>query len=540
VARALAAAIAIALLAVSGAGGAGMQTPKRGGTVIVEALEPPCLNVLVSPCNEGPLPVSAVLFGAFAVGPDFSRSPRLVSRVDFTTKPPFTLTYHIRPEARWSDGTPLTARDFLFTYRAKLKHPSSEDDPHKTMVSRVRAVDAKTVRVVLRARFFFWREALFDVVLPRHALRDEDLGKIWSDGIVNPKTGGPIGSGPFLVRAWDRGKTLTLVRNRNYWGPHPAYLDRIVLRFVDVGTPGGPETASRLRNGDTDIAQWQLFSVEALSEFRRVPGIKLRLAPDAPGWEHLDIRIRPGGHPALENKAVRRALAYGINRVAIVRALFGEADGLLQPLDSALYRSTNRSYRPNWRVYRYRPDEARRLLSRAGCRRGADGIYSCAGERLALRFVARGAPERRVRTLQLVQAQLRQAGIAVVPEYASSPSGHDQVLASGDFDVTLFAWFGAGADGGGIKDLYGCGGQQNFTGYCQRLVTRDLDQSDRILDARQRARVLNRADAHLARDVPVIPLFEVPSVAAVRSTVRNFVPKLGDPTWNAEDWWLAR
>jgi oligopeptide transport system substrate-binding protein len=129
--------------------------------------------------------------------------------------------------------------------------------------------------------------------------------------------------------------------------------------------------------------------------------------------------------------------------------------------------------------------------------------------------------------------------VEVTPVYASS-SGHDQVLETGAFDVTLFAWFGPGAEAGGIDGLYGCGGPQNFTGYCQRLVTADLDQSDRILDRAQWARVLNRADVQLAKGVPVIPLFEVPLVAAVRSTVRNYQPGLVNLTWNAENWWLER
>jgi len=536
---ALAAAIAVSLLAVSGAGGSGAQTPKRGGTVVVAALaprEPPCLNVLISPCKEVLLPVFEVLYGAFELGPDYVRRPKLVSHVDFTTKSPFTLTYHIRPEARWSDGTPVTARDFVFTYQARLKYPRTEDDPHKTRVLRVRAVDAKTVRVVLRSRFFFWREALFDVVLPEHALRGEKLERIWSDRIDNPKTGRPIGSGPFLIERWERGKQITLIRNPSYWGPHRAYLDRIVIRFLALAFD--PDVAEVFRKQDADIIQLD-FTEELVSELRRVPGIKLLFPPDAPGWEHLDIRIGPGGHPALKNKLVRRALAFGIDRVAIVQALFGEIGPELRPLDSVIFRSSHRSYRPNWSSYRYRPAEARRLLERARCRRGDGGIYSCAGERLTLRFVARGAPARRVQTLELVQKQLRQAGVEVVPSYTTG-SAHNQVLESGAFDVTLFGWFGPGAEGGGIKDLYGCGAELNYIGYCQRLVTGDLDQSDRILDAGQRARVLNRADAQLAKDVPTIPLYEVRSVGAVRATVRDFVPNNLDPTWKAEDWWLER
>jgi len=526
--------VAAAVVA-SPAAGTPAQTPRVGGTLEVAALtEPPCLSPLVSPCQDGTLPVYGVLEGAFKIGPDLTRHPRLVSHVDFTTKPPFTLTYHIRPEARWSDGTPITAGDFVFTYQARRKFPPlGDDNPYETRIRSVRTIDAKTVKVVLRSRFAFWRD-LFEVVLLRHALRGKDLASIWTDRIDDPRTGRPIASGPFLVERWQRGQQLALVRNPRYWGPHPAYLDRIVVRYSN-----DPAVIADFFRQGVDIGQWQ-FDENLVAALQRVPGIKLILAPDAPGWEHLDIRIGPGGHPALKNKLVRRALAYGIDRVALVRALFGETGASLRPLDSALLRSGNRSYRANWSIYRYRPAEARRLLERAGCRRGGDGIYSCQGERLALRFVSRGAA-RRAQTLDLVQAQLRQAGIQVVPSYATQ-LGHNQVLESGDFDVTLFAWFGSGAEGPGIKGLFGCGGDQNYIGYCQRLVTRDLDQADRILDAGERARVLNRADVQLAKDVPTTPLFEVPSLAAVRSTVRNFTSSFSvtDPTWNAENWWLER
>jgi peptide/nickel transport system substrate-binding protein len=536
---ALAAALAVSLLAVSGAGGASEQTPKRGGVVAIPSVEFPCLNVVVNPCRDAvSVIIPAVLQGAYEIGPGYERRPRLVSHVDFTTTPPFTLTYHIRREARWSDGAPITARDFVFTHHARLEHPRTEDDPHLTRVRRVLPVDAKTVKVVLRSRFFFWREALFDVVLPQHALRGENLEEIWGEGIDNPKTGRPIGSGAFLVGPWERGKQLTLTRNPTYWGPHRAYLDRVVVRFAGATSATSPELADLFRRGDVDIIQRQ-FVEELASALQRVSGARVFYPPDAPGWEHLDIRVGSGGHPALKNKLVRRALAYGIDRVAIVRGVFGGIERTSEPLDSALLRSSSPSYRPNWNGYRYRPQEARRLLARAGCRRGADGIHLCAGQPLSLRFVSRGAA-RRAQTLELVQAQLGRIGVEVVPLYATQ-QGHDQVLASGAFDVTLFAWFGPGAEDGSMKQIFGCGGSQNFMGYCQRLVTRDLDQSDRILHEGRRARVLNRADAQIARDLPTIPLFELPLVVAVRSSIRNFTPAgFVAPLWNAEDWWLDR
>ena len=118
-ARALAAVIAVALLAVSGAGGAGVQTPKRGGTLVYARparTEPTCLNPII--CNGwiGDPALTQVLEGAYETGPDLVERPNLVSGVDIGRNP-FTLTYHIRPEAHWSDDAPVTASDFQFTQR---------------------------------------------------------------------------------------------------------------------------------------------------------------------------------------------------------------------------------------------------------------------------------------------------------------------------------------------------------------------------------------------------------------------------------------
>jgi hypothetical protein len=86
-----------------------------------------------------------------------------------------------------------------------------------------------------------------------------------------------------------------------------------------------------------------------------------------------------------------------------------------------------------------------------------------------------------------------------------------------------------------------CGGRQNWTGYCQRLVDRDLDEAGRVLDADLHARVLHRLDARVALDVPLIPLFHRPLIGAARATIRGYAPSgTLDPLAGVENWWLAR
>ena len=418
---ALAAALVVSLLAVSGAGGSGTQTPKRGGTVVASRPELPCLNPFACAVGDIDQGLTQVLEGAFEVGPDLVARPNLVSGVSIDRKP-FTLTYHVRPEAWWSDGVPVSASDFLFTHESyvTLETPAFDVRDFYGKVRRARVLDAKTFRIELREPFADWQD-LYPIVLPRHALAGEDLTKVWIDRIDNPKTGAPIGSGPFLVGRLERGKQLTLVRNPRYWGPHTAYLDRFVFRFnLDPRDPLGP-----LRRGELDFtlgAGTAFISEEVAREIVQVPGWRVAAWP-APAMEHLVFRVRDGGHPALRNKLVRQALAFGIDRVAIARAILGEAAvRARRPLDSTVFLPGEPYYRPNWSGYRYEPARARRLLEQAGCRRGSDAIYSCDGERLRLRFVTTAGTPVREQVLQLAQAHLRRVGVEVVLAFAS-PSG---------------------------------------------------------------------------------------------------------------------
>jgi peptide/nickel transport system substrate-binding protein len=530
-ALALTAALVAGIVIVKTSAGSSAQTPKRGGTVVIALrVEPTCLNVVLPQCLKWPL--YQVLEGAFETADDFTYRPSLVSSVDVREEP-FRLTYHIRPSARWSDGTPVTASDFVFTFKAladpKVGYFGARD---YGAIRRIQAVDAKTLRVSFRAPFPEWHE-LFHEVLPRHALSGEDLTRIWRDTIDNPRTGEPLGSGPFLVERLERGRQLTLVRNRRYWGPKPANLDRIVFRFV-------PGDLAALKSGQVDLFLPSTGPDAEGLEAIRQGVIRVLLSPGS-SWEHFAIQLGANGHPALRSRLVRRALAYGVDREAIVRSIYGLIAPRKGPLDSAVLPRQGRYYEPHWNVYRYRPAEARRLLEQAGCRRGSDAVYVCGGRRLSLRFLTTGGWPPRELTLRLVQAQLRKAGVEVVPEYLPPQTLLTTVIEKGDFDVMLFAWApGARMDQG--IGVFSCKGPQNYAGYCNRRVSQDLRRSGLEVEPQRRAALLNRVDTQLARDVPVIPLYQASYGVALRRVLRGVAP--ADPpdylTWNSEDWWLER
>jgi peptide/nickel transport system substrate-binding protein len=540
VARALTLAVALAtsLLAVSGAGGGEVQTPKRGGTVVMSLEEIACLNPFACKLAHDHPVLTQVLEGAFEIGPDLVRRPNLVSHVT-RTREPLTLTYHIRPEARWSDGVLVTASDFQFTHEkvASVERPAFDQRPLYAKIETTRVLGPKTFRIELREPFADWRR-LYSGVLPRHALAGEDVTRVWIDRIDNPKTRTAIGSGPFLVERLERGRELTLVRNPRYWGPHTSYLDRFVFRFnLDPVDPLGP-----LQRNETDVALLvgaAPLTAELAQQVRDLPGWRVAAWP-APAMEHFAFRVGPGGHPALGAKLVRQALAFGIDRDAIARAVLAEAEGRPAILDSSVFLPGEPHYRPNWSRYRYDPARAQRLLQQAGCRRGSQGVHSCAGLPLRLRLVTTTGNALRERIARLVQAQLRRAGVEVLPEYAPLAPFFGQVLPRGEFDIALFRFLGL--SGGSVLPYALCGNVQNFAGFCSRLLTRDAQQVDVIVDPKQRALVLNAADAKLARAVPALPVVQPLERAALRRTLRGVIRggTATELTQNSEDWWLER
>ena len=319
----------------------------------------------------------------------------------------------------------VSSADFGFTYRtfSTVREPAEEGTRELyAKIRRFRELDPKTFVIELREPFADWR-AFFDVVLPRHALTGENITAIWRNRIDNPKTGRPIGNGPFLVSRLETGRRLILIRNPNYWGPHTAHLDRQItaLPEYDPADPLGPLRRNEIDFTATPPGFPGQLTAELAAEARRIPGWRV-VAWSSLSKEHLVFRVDRGGHPALRNKA--RPAGTCVRDRPGGRSRAGSMRISVRARGRSTARSfspTSRSYRPNWSVYRYDPGRARRLLEQAGCRRGADAVYSCAGERMRLRFFTTAGNAGASWRLRLMRTQLRRAGVEIEPVYAPRP-----------------------------------------------------------------------------------------------------------------------
>jgi peptide/nickel transport system substrate-binding protein len=531
----------LAALAIVTSGSASPASKAASGTVVFGADQEPGIlntNIIGGDVFWGGQVVSPVLATTYRVFPDFTFRPELIAKAT-TTKRPFSVTYYIKKNAKWNDGKPITAGDYEFTRKTVM-------DPNVKILSTIgyedivktKIINSKTVKFTFKKPFAGWK-TLFGQPLPSHALKGEDFNKVWLNDLNNPKTNKPISDGPFYLpsNGWQRGRQLTLLRNPRYWGPK-AKLAKLVYRFL----PDTNTTAEQIRGGEVDVIypQPQLFLVP----LRHQRGLRTQVGR-GPSFEHVDFNIgyRGKGDPLLRNLWMRQAIGYGMNRRALVDALYTKTDiapGL--PVMNDLFITTqSRYYKANWKFLGFNKTKAENLLKSHGCNKGGDGIYSCGGRRASFNFVWKSGNQLRQLTFEALQAQLKQIGIEIKAD--DSPNALTQRLPNGDFDIILYAWIG-NPDISGLDSIYGCRNdatneaQQNNTGHCNKRADKLLKQANQIFNTAQQAKVTNQAFALIAKDLPTIPLFQKPTYLIYKSKLKGLKenPTNEGPVWNVGKW----
>jgi peptide/nickel transport system substrate-binding protein len=522
---------------------------KVGGTLLFGAeQEPPCLNNLLNDCNNtwAAWVAQQALPGVYTIQPNFSYKLNLASKVDLQLNP-MRLTYHLNPKAKWSDGKPVSAQDMVFTLNTIMdknidKQPSGGGIVTRTgyeLITKSKIVNAKTVTFTFKTPFAGWKDLFTGAigVLPAHALAGQDYTKVLINDMNNPKTGEPIGSGPFLVKSWAKGSQLTLVRNPNYWGPHKPYLNSIVFRFLtDTNTE-----IQQVKGGEVDAIypQPQL----PLAELRGAAGLKVQSSLGSQ-YEHIDIQLGPKGNPAARNPFIRRALMMSINRKEILDTLFSKLNPSLKPLDNVIYLNNQSTYQAHFNKWDYNPKKAASLLESHGCKKGGDGIYVCNGSRMSFSFESIKGNKLRELAFDIIQARVKQNGIELTNNFKPSNIAFGQDLTAQTWDLFMFAWVGS-PDPNGNTAIWSCpnkGGTSNFMSYCNARATDLMHKADAELNPTKRAALENQADAIIGNDVPTVPLYQKPTFLVYHTYVMGMKdnPTNAGPFYNTEDWWLNK
>jgi peptide/nickel transport system substrate-binding protein len=537
----LGALVAVASLAVAGAAGGVSQKSSAGTMVFGAEQEPPCLNGFLEGCNNTWTSWTAgiALASPYLVYPDFSLRPYMGS-AKLLKKRPFTLRVTLKKKAKWSDGKPVTANDLIFTWRT-INNPNFELAGRAgwELITKAKKNNAKTVTFTFKKAYAPWKVMLNTSTLPQHALQGENFNEVWNSNYKN-KQGQEMASGPMKLQSYTKGQSLVMVRNSTFWGKKPT-LDRITFVFrTNTDTE-----IQAIRGGEVDAIypQPQL----QLAALRGQSGLRVQTNPGTT-IEHLDFNTGAGNsNPLLGQRWFRQAIAYSIDRNAMVRQLFRTLNPGLRPLQNLTYGSSQRGlYKPHFGRYTRNLNRVNSLFRAHNCSKGGDGIWSCGGTKASVRLGTTAGNRLRELAVEIMQAQAKSAGIEFRPD--SQPSSlFFPRISDNKYDIALFAWVGTG-DPAGQRDIYGCPvknakgdvvkGGSNWKAYCNKNVTRLLEASDSQLNARLRTAQVNGADAIMATDVPSLPLYQKPTYFVFKTKLGGLRdnPTLQGPTWNTERW----
>jgi peptide/nickel transport system substrate-binding protein len=535
--------VVVTALALAAAGSATVNGPdgvsaKSAGTLVFGAEQGGgpdwCLNqILDVDCSAFSNVVfqTPVIRGAYLFTPQFTYKPDLITRA-VATNHPFRVTYYIRKNAKWSDGVPVTGKDWNFTWQTASNPKYRDHITYDAGWDDIRSVtgSGKVVKVTFKRNYAPWK-TLFPYILPQHALAGTDMLTVWNDCICNPKKGNtPISDGPFLLTRFDRGSGVTLTRYDHGWYGPKAKLQSIVFRFI---TNTNSEIQA-VRSGEVDAIypQPQL----ALADLRNQAGLRV-VSHVGLQWEHIEIEQGTHGNPLAKQVWMRRALAQAFNRGAAAKALYGTLNPSVGQLQSLVRLKGEKGYANDFAKYDYSPAKIDAAMRAHNCSKGGDGIYRCNGTKVSFDFASTLGNALRTLAFTIFQDQAAKAGVEFKNGFVPAGTLFGSKLPAHDFDLAMFTYL-VQVDPTYLINTFSCGLAANYSEYCNRTVTRLLNQSDHELNDAKRLALIKRIGKILANDVPMIPLYQRPTYLVYKTSVHGLVdnPSSQGPSFNAEKW----
>jgi peptide/nickel transport system substrate-binding protein len=530
-------ALAIAAsLVVGPAATAGPEGTSAGTVVFIHDQEPP--NLQSGWVGNNLYATALVLNNIWYGGQIRNAKGDLVPRL-FAGKPklikqsPLTVSFSYKKTAVWSDGKPVVGADFKATHAVYI-------NPQHNVISRtgwedIRSIRArgKNVTVVFKTRYADWESLVSAGVYPAHVIRGKNMNEMFLNSVSHT-------SGPWRFDSWQKGVQLSVRKNPRFRAGPAMKLDRVVFRYI-------LDTNARfqaLKSGEGQVMepQPQLQIADFLKDSNFRVDRKIGFA-----WEHIDVQFGAKGHPALKLPYVRQALITGMNRAQVAGTLYKDIAPGLPSLQSHMFKPFESAYKQNWMRWGFSQTRVISILKGKGCTGGPDrpsggnnDIFSCPNVgKLSFRFFTTTGNQLRALTFEIIQRQLKSVGIELVPRFQVGGTLFGTTLPSEDWDLIMFTWVGSPATPITIKDLYGCGGDQNNMGYCNRRFSNILNRVATTLSAKERAAMLNAAELRfMVRDIPSIPVYARPVFVIANKKVKGPVvnPTNEGSPWNVTGW----
>ncbi len=420
------------------------------------------------------------------------------------------VTYTIRPDARWGDGTPITTRDVTFTWEVG-RHPKSGVIP-KEFYRSLYKIDVKDDRTFTlhfdKLTFEYNAINAFDL-LPAHleeaAFADPETYRIRS--LYETDTTNPgLYFGPYVITEVVAGSHVALTANPLWWGDRPAF-GRVVVRVIE----NTAALEANLLSGAIDMIAGELgLSIDqALAFEKRHGGQFTFLFKPGLAYEHIDINL---DNPILQDQRVRQALVLALDRAAISDTLFGGR----QPVAHTSVNPLDWVFSDDSRRYPFDPGKAAALLDEAGWSTLRGGIRTnAAGEPLRLEIMTTAGNRSRELVQQVLQSQWKQLGIDVRVRNQPARVFFGETVSKRSFPaMAMFAWISAPESvprttlhSDHIPTAGNNWAGQNYTGYTNAEVDDLIERIEVELDRDKRRELWRRLQSIYAEELPAIPLY---------------------------------
>jgi peptide/nickel transport system substrate-binding protein len=453
------------------------------------------------------------------------------------------ITYTIRDDAKWGDGTPVTTADVLFTYEVGRNPLSAISNAE--LYRRITGIDAKDDKTFTMHvdKLTFDYAAINDfTLLPAHieqaAFADPAQYRTRTRYATDPTQPG-LYNGPYRITEIATGSHLLLEPNPHWVGP-PGQFRRITVRAIE----NTAALEANLLSGTIDMVAGELgLSLDEALAFEKRHGAMFRMV-FKPGlvFEHIDLNL---DRPALADRRVRQALILGLDREAISRSLFAGrqpvADSLVNPLDAGYTADVPR--------YRHNPAEAAKLLEQAGWHAQGGGVRRNAhGQTLALELMSTAGNRTRELVEQVLQSQWRKIGVEIRIKNEPARVLFGETLRNRRFDMAMYAWISAPENvprsilhSEEIPRAENGFAGQNLAGFRNPEVDRLIDALEIELDRDKRKVLWAELQRLYATELPSLPLyfrsdsFILPKwLSGVRPTGNQYPSTLWITDWKAQ------
>ncbi|SHJ21671.1 peptide/nickel transport system substrate-binding protein [Geosporobacter subterraneus DSM 17957] len=428
-------------------------------------------------------------------------------------------TFTLRNNIKWHDGKPFTAEDVKFTIDALKMGKSGKDTSiyafYTDRIKEAKVVQGNKVTIVLDSGANAYAELFTFPILPKHKFKT-------IQDVYTAKNLVPLGTGRYKVSQYNRSRYLKLVSNPDYWEGQPS-IRTIIAQIV----PDKETALTSLEANEVALAKSNDFDWEKYSED---PTLKI-YEYVTQEFEFLGYNFRK---ELLQNKNLRQAIAYGIDRQALINDIYlGHATVSDVPInpDSWLYDE-------NEKKYGYDVSRAKDILAKNHWEAKYPDPYlvNAEGQKLSMHLLVNSENHLRLRAAEMIKNHLKEVGIEIIIDRVSWEEYQNR-LYSGNFDMVLGGWQLSTVPDLSFALHSASGVTNNFVGYNSPEMDHLLITAAMAKDEIRKREAYSNIQKNLVEELPYFGLFFKNSSIIMRDYVGGDInPKSFNIFNNIENW----